>query len=365
MLATVPVGLPVSVRLGMIFVAKCLGRHQVLTKTPGNMLTLGAVSVALMDKTGVLTQNKAEVYRVLTAMDIVETDQSTNEAFIGGRNDALQATYHIAALCNESHTQDPRPVDDTQIELGRVNESEVIGSTSVDRGLLMWAREHINVDELRAGREVKTIIPFSGECFLSVSSVTLSKQPDKMVLMAKGAPEAVLPLCSHYMCAGHLKVLSDAFKGKLLKLINLEAERGSRIVIMTQSSESRNTIVENPNKETDPLSDLVFVSAVAISDPPRDGAREMVAEIRSAGILVSMMTGDLVATATAVANSEKVFTGGRYPVHTLNTLHGSLISNTYGHLSIVVTGDDVDQMSDVEWDYVFQHPEVVFARTSR
>jgi magnesium-transporting ATPase (P-type) len=70
MLATVPVSLQLSISLGMALVCRRLTRLNVLPKEAGNMITLGAVTTALFDKTGILTLNRADVVAVLTAMNV-------------------------------------------------------------------------------------------------------------------------------------------------------------------------------------------------------------------------------------------------------------------------------------------------------
>jgi H+-transporting ATPase len=52
-----------------------------------------------------------------------------------------------------------------------------------------------------------------------------------------------------------------------------------------------------------PLDDLVILGLIAFGDPPREDSPELLAELESLGVATVMVTGDAVATATAVARA--------------------------------------------------------------
>eukprot|EP01034_Spumella_vulgaris_P031762 gene31762-39239_t len=346
------------------------GKGRGLVIATGNMPTLGAVSVALMDKTGILTMNKSHVAGVLMAQD-VETDDEETKQFDGGliadhesREKILAASFNIAALCNEANTAVEELASPRDDSAGRYS---TIAGKSIDRGLLSWASQHIDMEELAAGRDIKIIIPFTHENMFSVAVVASRTKPGEAVVMAKGAPERVLAMCNSCVLGGCMRELTRDFRVDLQRMFDAEAEQGKRVVALAQcgpvnENETLHNLKDvNPNRGP---SCLTFISVVALADPPREGARNMVEQLRGAGILVAMVTGDSVASATAVAHREGIYADTTTPVHTLNTLHGSLSPKPGDSRSIVITGEEVEQMSEVEWNYVFRHTEMVFARAS-
>ena len=58
LVAFIPTGLPVSLTLSLLLVAKSMARNQVLVKNLTTVETLSCVNVIASDKTGTLTQNK-------------------------------------------------------------------------------------------------------------------------------------------------------------------------------------------------------------------------------------------------------------------------------------------------------------------
>eukprot|EP01034_Spumella_vulgaris_P037239 gene37239-45950_t len=314
MLATVPVGLPVSIRLGMVIVSRHLTLMTVLPKAPGNMPTLGAVSVALIDKTGIMTLNKSEVYGVLTAADVeIDADhedevKQTEELVcnVSHKNQILDKSYLIATLCNEANgaVEEMQHID----AVTSISYSTIAGK-SIDRGLLMWSGQHINVEELIASRHIKMVIPFTHHHMFSVALVSVRDTPGEAVIMAKGAPERVLSMCSHCMIDGSTRVLTREFRIDLQRMIDAEAERGSRVVALAQSDPLDEVIALRDLKEINPSqgpSNLTFVSVVALADPPREG------------VIVALITGDSLASATSVAKREGIYADNAHPVHTLN-----------------------------------------------
>jgi Ca2+-transporting ATPase len=95
------------------------------------------------------------------------------------------------------------------------------------------------------------------------------------VLYVKGAPELLLPLCQEGTTGA--------------ELANRElAERGLRVLAVAKGSGEKE---EN----------LTLLGLVGLADPPRPEAIAAVAQAREAGIKTVMITGDQLATATAIA----------------------------------------------------------------
>src|SRR5690606_29599084 len=86
--------------------------------------------------------------------------------------------------------------------------------------------------------------------------------------------------------------------------------------------------------------DLTFLGLVGFIDPPREEAIKAVADCRSAGIAVKMITGDHAATASAIARQLGL-----------------------AESPAVLTGRELDEMPDQQLDEAINNT-AVFARTS-
>ncbi len=89
--------------------------------------------------------------------------------------------------------------------------------------------------------------------------------------------------------------------------------------------------------------DLVFVGLAGMMDPPRPEVEKAIDECRTAGIKVIMITGDYGVTAESIARR---------------------IGLVRGRDVRVITGMDIDEMSDEDLGAALEEPEVIFARVS-
>jgi magnesium-transporting ATPase (P-type) len=103
-------------------------------------------------------------------------------------------------------------------------------------------------------------------------------------VIVKGAPDAVLPLCS--APAGAADALHSL------------ASRGLRVLAVATRSIGGEQV---PRSAEDAEQNLTLLGLAALEDPPRHGAADALAACRRAGIRVAMITGDHPATARAIA----------------------------------------------------------------
>src|SRR5690606_9916703 len=122
---------------------------------------------------------------------------------------------------------------------------------------------------------------------------TLHRNPDgDAMLMVKGAPERVLAMCSRQITEAGIAPLDTAYWNKA---IDLAGSAGERVLgFAWRDCEKPPERLEFPD-----VQDLVFAGLVGFIDPPRAEAIRAVADCRSAGIGIKMITGDHAATASA------------------------------------------------------------------
>lgn len=133
----------------------------------------------------------------------------------------------------------------------------------------------------------------------------------EILIAAKGSPERLMTLCG----------LTDEQRQRTEEKIREMSEKGLRVIgvgIMKLSSEE-----EIPKSITD--CKLTLCGLVGLADPPRESVKEDIANCTRAGVRVVMITGDNGRTAGAIAKQIGIPDSGR-----------------------VITGDELDQMSDDE-----------------
>lgn len=194
------------------------------------------------------------------------------------------------------------------------------GSNPTEKAILSWSKEV-------SGWEKKAEMPFDSKRKMMSA---LMKKGGSYRMVAKGAPEILLSCCTSKHTKSGALPLSAQDKSMLLQKSEQMATKGLRVLAVAYS-----------NSDVLREKDLIFIGFVGISDPPRKEAKTAVAECRRAGIQVVMITGDHIATASAIAKEVGISDGG-----------GRIIS-----------GKELDRMSDSDLAGIL--PKVcVFARVT-
>lgn len=230
----------------------------------GAVETLGAVRTLCLDKTGTLTQNRLSVSAVANGTDpIADPDAATRRL------------AEAAALNN-----------DAAMERGTAS-----GSSATERALMDFAAA--------AGVDVAALRQTAARTGVQARSVErpwmatrhAGRRPPVVV---KGAPDAVLAMCSHYLAGGRRRVLDAAARGRILALNDEMASRPARVMGFADGSAA----VDLAEPEG-----LTWLGLVGMADPLRPGAEAFIAAMHRAGLRTVMITGDQVATASAIAGA--------------------------------------------------------------
>ena len=279
--AAVPESLPAVVSVALALGAHRMAKRSAIVRRLPAVETLGSVTVIASDKTGTLTQNRMVAERVVTPADSYtalglgyspdgEVVDSAGEVAGNGAPD-LQRILRAVVLCNDARLL-PATVDEDWTALGDPLEAAM---------LALAARGGLDTQQLRATWRRVAERPFDSE---RMRMTTLSTNDDgEWLVTSKGAPEVML------------RGLSDDEATLAAATSTAEdlARDGYRVIAVADR-ECRERPVE--------LEDgLRFAGLVAVTDPPRETAREVVAACRAAGIRLVLITGDHRATAGAIA----------------------------------------------------------------
>ncbi len=299
--AAIPEGLPAVMTITLaIGVQAMAGRNAIVRRLPA-IEAIGSVSVICTDKTGTLTRNEMVVAAAETAEGAftVSGDGYGPEGEISPAGD-LSRLARAAALCNDAALHDK---DGHWIVEGDPMEGALLAFAAKAGGVAPEPR----VDA----------VPFdSRHRYMAVLT-------EGGVTLVKGAPERVLRMCRD-LDYGHWHDRAEAM-----------ARQGLRVLAFAEREEAGDRIDAKALE-----GGLSFIGLLGLIDPPRAEAIEAVAECRSAGIRVKMITGDHAGTAAAIAAQIGLAKPKR-----------------------VLTGADLDKLDDAELAMEVMDVDV-FARTS-
>jgi P-type Ca2+ transporter type 2C len=271
-MATLPEEFPVVMSIFLALGAWRISKHNVLTRRVPAVEMLGAATVLCTDKTGTLTMNRMTVSCVQAGGVTLEVDASAARL-----PEELHEVVEYSLLASPSDPFDP--MEKAMRELGV--------KTLTRTG-------HLH-DDWRLLREY----PLS-QALLAMTRVWESPDGVRLAIAAKGAPEAIADLC--HLSAEEVGALSLSVDGM--------AERGLRVIGVAAAEVDAGRMPELQHDFP-----FRFLGLLGLHDPVRAGVREAVAECRTAGIRVIMITGDYPGTARNIAgqigleNADGVITG--------------------------------------------------------
>jgi cation-transporting ATPase I len=150
---------------------------------------------------------------------------------------------------------------------------------------------------------------------------TRGRVGDGVLLSVKGAPEVVLPQCTHRQgVKGRVKLGAAAHRTLEARVDDL-ARRGLRVLAVAERSLPAGA-ADGPLQEA-AVAGLTFVGLLGLSDPVRPTAAAAVEGVRRAGVEVIMITGDHPTTAEGIAAEL------------------DLLDDT-----VVLTGPEIDELED-------------------
>lgn len=291
-MALLPEEYPVVMTVFPALGAWRLSKEKVLTRRITAIETLGATSVLCADKTGTLTENRMTVARLRAGS---EASSATLDIDYGERGELPEAFHALVEYTILASA--PDPFDPMEKAFHRLGEHFLANTEHLHRD---WTLAHGYglTPELRA-----------------MAQVWKARDGDDFVVAAKGAPEAIVDLCH----------LSPAARATIASQVDSMASDGLRVLAAARARYRGTTDSPWPAGEHD--FDFEYLGLIGLADPIRPEIPHAVAQCRSAGIRVIMITGDYPATARSIAQSA-----------------GLLVGNTGD--SAVLSGDELAQLSD-------------------
>lgn len=305
--AAIPEGLPAVLTITLAVGVQAMAHRNAIIRRLPAIETLGAVSVIGTDKTGTLTRNEMNavtledaVTRLAISGEGYNPDGSVHEDGQPLDEHALQRwarVAQVAILCNDAELRE------------KEDEWLVEGDPMEGALAVMGARLGLAPRELRQAMPRIDAIPFdAGHRYMA----TLNEEEEGggRGIYLKGAPEAVLSLCSHqYGSDGdQVPLEADQWRERVEEI----AAEGQRVLALAwrRVSSSVDRLTHEEMEEP-----LILLALVGLIDPPREESIAAIRDCRAAGIRVIMITGDHASTAMAIGRNiglertETVMTG--------------------------------------------------------
>lgn len=266
--AAIPEALPALVTITLALGARRLVKSNALIRKLPAVETLGSVTYICSDKTGTLTLNK------MTVQEIFETSDEIPGSVFGESNTLL----HAMALNNDVS----------------LNKDGNLQGDSTEVALVQYA-----FDKNTKRTEIEKTFPREAELpFDSTRKcmTTLHKTENGIIAITKGAVDVLLNKLDE-----NQKKRIPEFESK----VNEMADKGYRVL-----GYAIKTLSHLPGKlNADEIeSSLTLIGFAGMIDPPRDEAKQAVAECKHAGIIPVMITGDHQLTAKAIAKKLGIIT---------------------------------------------------------
>ena len=267
--AAVPEGLPLIVKLVTKQNVKTMEKSNILAKNPGKIPELAYVDIICTDKTGTLTTG------IMTPKKII--DGFGNDV---NKDSVLWNNIEANISLNNSATFD--------------SENNITGGNSIDRAVLSLVNPETYVDiQKKYPVKLKQVFNSSNKysAFTTKDGITYYK----------GAPEKLIEHCTKVMDSSG-EIIENNDNDTLSNAITAMTSNAMRCIAVTMAD---GDLVENeiPN-------DMTFLGIIGVVDPVRDEVPSAVKTAHKAGIQVIEITGDCIETAVAVATECGIYKDG-------------------------------------------------------
>ena len=338
--ATIPEGLPAVTAVTLAIGVSKMAKQNAIIKRLASVETLGCTNIICSDKTGTLTLNEMTARRLIVQMNehIISGEGYAPDGEIQRRPTdapfAMDAALLSMALCSDA--------------VIRLEEDQwtLVGDPTEGALIVLAAKGGLDVSIMRSTYPRVGEVPFDSatKIMATFHEMAGSDGRRQIRMFVKGAPDVVMNHASNAIGAGGIGMPMATARATLDSHNDRLASEGMRILAVAQRDIEIDAWDEFSRSGADPaalIDDLTLIALIGIVDPPRPEAKAAIAQARTAGIRVKMITGDHAKTAAAIGTELGLSTG---PL-------------------VAITGTELDQLSDEELDARIEEISV-FARVA-
>ncbi|ORX64077.1 calcium ATPase [Anaeromyces robustus] len=362
--SVIPEGLVAVVTVTMALGVRRMAKRNAIVRKLPSVETLGSVTVICSDKTGTLTEGKMGTSLIWTIDDCgytftestnidpnkgtvqkLDTGDITEETLATAKDTGktydeadsqLMAAILSASLCNNSsvlldpETNEWKSIGDpTEVAMIIAAQKAGFSRESWEKNGFIKLGEYPFDSERKLMSVIYTTrkdddnsktTTTEDKATADISNINTLENicpvPNTSLVLAKGAPEAILQRSISYIPSnttghgslnelinGEQKELNNEIKALIATRNEQMASRGLRVLALALRKvghDEAKAIVKSENM-TESEKDLSFIGLIGLIDPPKKGVRESISTCKTAGIRVIMITGDHVTTASAIA----------------------------------------------------------------
>jgi Ca2+-transporting ATPase len=294
--AAVPEALPAVLTASLTVETYKMAKRNAIVRRLQAVEALGSTTIICSNKTGTLTKGEMTVrnlyvydkYAQVTGAgfglegEVVDSNIDNNDLILLAKG---------AVLCNDANIvfkEDKADLTGDPTESALLILAYKIGGLTKDKTNSEFPR----VQEIPFSPERKMMTTIHKSSCNNNSSSTSTKHEAYI----KGACEVVLSRCSEIVVDNKCLSLSYDMRNRILAANDVMATRGLRVLALAHKD-----LKENHLSKEDVEKNLLFLGLVGMIDPPRKEVIDSIAQCKSAGIGVVMITGDHKLTALAVA----------------------------------------------------------------
>ncbi len=272
--AAIPEGLPIVATVALAHGMWIMLRRNAYVRRLSAVETLGATTLICTDKTGTLTENRMTAHRLVMADRTVDLDPLPETD-----DERLRQAIEVGTLCNgaERDPNDPTQSTGDPLELALLKLGADAGSS---RASLLETYPLLRTVEFTRDTNMMA---------------TYHDGADDVLVTVKGAPEAVIDVCSHVLGPEGTVPFDDETRRQWIERSETLAKDGLRVLALARKMV--------PDTDANPYDDLGLIGLVGLLDPPRTDVRPVIERCQQAGIRVAMVTGDHPETARAIAEA--------------------------------------------------------------
>ncbi|CAG9330065.1 unnamed protein product [Blepharisma stoltei] len=296
------------------FTSKVLVKKNVLTKQPERIRNFGENPIIIIDKTGVITENRLKIVQFwdnyeFKSPENILIDHTSNKTL------SFAMTMRSAILINDAKfDHDPQSSD--EIYSKPIIEWAAKGSPP-DIAMIKFFQELENIEDFRdahkpiaiEGSEFK--IPFRSSYKYATAVYNgyefgFEDISQKYIAFYKGAVEVLLEMSTKIACEDHELECKNNSKEKITQACKDCSKKGLRVIACAYKWLRESDIPKDfqPNPESVPeflKEGLVFAGLIVLSDPPKKNVKESILSLRSLHMKCIMATGDMLLLASDVS----------------------------------------------------------------
>jgi Ca2+-transporting ATPase len=292
-ISAIPTGLPAVVTTILAWGTEGLAKAGAIMKQLRSTETLGSTSAINSDKTGTLTLNQMTAVRM---------------AVVGRRYSVEGTGYSTQGQITRVAGHSEIPLDQFLMPMvlasdAVLRDGELIGDPTEGALIALAAKGGVDAAATRQAYPRVAEVPFDAAYKLMATFHKLTDESGREVIrcFVKGAPDQLLARAATVFSADSGPVPVDAeVRHRYLDENQSLGEQGLRVLATARKDFDPADF--DPAGDLLPLlTDLELLALVGIVDPPRPTVKASIAQAKTAGIRIRMITGDHAVTAAAIA----------------------------------------------------------------